>query len=171
MSTSNPFEVSVVELRRRPGARREVSVAGPLGPLEISSAKVPSGAEITAAVVVEAILDGAVTVTGVVRAPYEGECRRCLGTVRGFVEADVKEVFEPRPVEGETYPLDGDHVDLSAMARDAVLLSLPLAPLCAQGCAGPEPEHHPVAIEGETDDDGKGPVDPRWAGLGQLHFD
>ena len=43
----------------------------------------------------------------------------------------------PRPVEGETYPLDGDRLDLEPMVRDAVLLALPLAPLCDGGLPGP----------------------------------
>ena len=53
------------------------------------------------------------------------------------------------------------------MVRDAVLLALPLAPLCADACAGPAPDEFPtgpVATEEQ-------PVDPRWAALTQLEFD
>ena len=36
----------------------------------------------------------------------------------------------------EAYPLAGDELDLEPLARDAVLLELPLAPLCAEDCPG-----------------------------------
>ena len=46
-------------------------------------------------------------------------------------------MFEADPTdEGETYPLDGDQIDLEPMVRDAVLLELPLGPLCGDDCAG-----------------------------------
>ena len=48
------------------------------------------------------------------------------------------------PTEGETYPLDGEQVDLEPLVRDAVLLALPLAPLCADDCPGPAPEAFPT---------------------------
>jgi uncharacterized metal-binding protein YceD (DUF177 family) len=51
------------------------------------------------------------------------------------------------------------------MVRDAVLLALPLAPLCQEACAGPEPEAHPLG----ADDDLR--PDDRWAALEQLKFD
>ena len=73
-------------------------------------------------------------------APWTGECRRCLGDAHGIARAEVREIFEARPTEGETYPLTGDHIDLEPLVRDAVLLSLPLAPLCSEGCLGPAPE-------------------------------
>jgi uncharacterized protein len=51
------------------------------------------------------------------------------------------------------------------MVRDALLLALPLAPLCEEACAGPEPGGHPLGAGGE-------PVpDDRWAALKDLKFD
>ena len=41
----------------------------------------------------------------------------------------VDELFETHPLEGETYKLDDDVIDLEPMVRDASLLELPLAPL------------------------------------------
>ena len=91
--------------------------------------------------------------------------------------AEVREVFEPRPVEGETYPLADDTVDLEPMVRDAVLLALPLAPLCGDDCLGPAPDVFPAVVEGDGPvDDGdreaaEPPADPRWAALDELRFD
>jgi uncharacterized protein len=83
---------------------------------------------------------------------------------------DVQEVFEPSPSdEADTYPLGADRVDLEPMLRDTLLLALPIAPLCRDDCPGPDPDEHPVAVEGgETAD---APPDPRWAALGDLRFD
>ena len=53
-------------------------------------------------------------------------------------------MFEPDPVEGETYPLGRDEIDLEPALREALALALPLAPLCDEDCSGPDPDAHPV---------------------------
>ena len=45
----------------------------------------------------------------------------------------------------ETYPLVDDEVDLEPLVRDAVLLELPLAPLCRPDCLGLCPSAAPTA--------------------------
>jgi uncharacterized protein len=162
---ASPFVVGVSELLRHPGTRREIVVAAPLDDLALSSARVVEGSEVGARLTLEALGDTSVTVTGAITAEWTGECRRCLAAIEGSLETSVKEIFESRPVEGETYPLEGDRVDLEPMVRDAVLLALPLAPLCQEACAGPEPEAHPLGV----DDDLR--PDDRWAALEQLKFD
>ena len=77
----------------------------------------------------------------------------------------MEEVFEAQPVEGETYALNGDRLDVEPLVRDAVLLALPLAPLCEDACLGPEPKGHPIGSEESPD------IDPRWSGLGELKFE
>ena len=165
----NPFVLGITTERKSPGVQRRVQVAGPIAGLGTSAAVVPDDAAVAAGVVLEAMTDGRITVTGTVSAPFEGECRRCLETVVGEVAVDVQEVYERSPADdAETYPLDGDQLDLEPMIRDAVLLALPLAPLCEEGCAGPAPEAHPVV----TEDHPAAPVDdPRWAALRELRFD
>jgi uncharacterized protein len=174
--TRSVLRIGVMELRRRPGTQREVQVATPLPGLAITSAHVPDGAEVVVDGTLEAI-EGAVTVTGTVTAPWTGECRRCLDPVVGTLEVVLSEVFEPRPVDGETYPIEGDEVDLEPVVRDGVLLHLPLAPLCRPDCPGPAPDAFPTIVEDtdlEPDDDGglgEPAADPRWAALDQLRFD
>lgn len=175
MTGARPLEVGVAELLRRPGTRREVVAADVVGGLAITTAGVIDGAPVEAELVLEAIA-GSVVAEGVVRAPWVGECRRCLEPVTGVLETDVREVFEHRPTEGETYRLQDDHIDLEPLVRDAVLLALPLAPLCAEGCEGPAPEDFPTSVEGADEGDvGPGPAtgggDPRWAALDELRFD
>ena len=165
------LRIGVTELRRRPGTQREVQVATPLEGLAITSAQVAPHTEVVVDAVLESI-EGAVTISGNVRAPWVGECRRCLDPVEGQLDVVLSEVFEVHPTEGETYPIVGDEVDIEPVVRDAVLLHLPLAPLCRPDCPGPAPEEFPTVIEGDTaGDDGDHPPDPRWAGLEQLKFD
>jgi uncharacterized protein len=168
--TRRPLVVGVTDLRRRPGTQRELQLAATLPDLAISSAAVPAGGEVALDGVIEAI-EGGITVTGRVTAPWEGECRRCLDLVVGTLEADLREVFEPHPTEGETYPIAGDEIDLEPVVRDAVLLTLPLAPLCRDDCPGPAPEVFPTGPREDADEPSEPGGDPRWAALSQLEFD
>ncbi len=167
--------VHVTELRRRPGTRKPVQRTVAAHGLALSTAEVPEGADIDLDLVLESIPDG-VVVDGTVAAPWQGECRRCLGSVEGSLSLDLREIFEPHPTEGETWPLRGDDLDLGPMVHDAVLLALPLAPLCGEACRGPAPEEFPAVLEtsaeGASEDGanrrGDGPPDPRWAALAAL---
>jgi uncharacterized protein len=180
MST-NGLRVGVTDLLRHPGERRVVEREVDLPGLAISTARVPDGEPVVVELEIES-LSTELAVYGTVRAPFVGECRRCLRDVRGVVQVDVREIFELHPTEGETYLLSRDVADLEPMVRDAVLLALPLAPLCADDCRGPAPDQFPAEVE--PDDDAGGgdgpevaaspderPPDPRWAALDQLHLD
>jgi uncharacterized protein len=160
----------VLELRRRPGTQRHVTVATALPGLEITGARVPDGAELVLDVTLESI-EGGITVSGTLEVPWIAECRRCLEEVAGVAEVEVREVFEPHPVEGDTYPIDGDDLDLEPVVRDAALLHLPLAPLCREACAGPTPDDLPVVVAGEPPEDASREPDPRWAALDDLRFE
>jgi uncharacterized protein len=164
-SRTTPFVVGVTELLRHPGTRREVTVSGPLDDLAVASSRVAAGTDVEAHLTLEAMSDSSLSATGAITADWVGECRRCLRVVEGSVRADVQEIFESHPVEGETYPLAGDRIDLEPMVRDAVLLALPLAPLCEDACAGPEPDEHPLGGDAEPRED------DRWSALKQLKFD
>jgi uncharacterized protein len=113
---------------------------------------------------------GGVVARGEVVAPWEGDCRRCLATVRGELRPRVLEVFERSPDPEQTYPLMGDQLDLKPMARDAVLLELPQAPLCSERCPGLCPLCGADLNEGvcgcQTE-----VGDPRWAALDVLRQD
>lgn len=166
----------IADVRRRPGTQRPLTRALPahaLGPLATSSALVDPDAEV--------VLDGSVEATGVdivltgtVTFPWEGDCRRCLQPVRGEVTADLREIFEAHPVDGETWPVEADAIDLGPVLREVVLLTLPLVPLCSEDCAGPDPERFPATVEqagDEASEPEEPPADPRWAGLAALRFD
>lgn len=124
----------------------------------------------------ESVMEG-VLVTGTARAPLAGECVRCLEPLERKLNADFQEMYsypgagghggdaEPE-AEEETPVLEGDLFDLESVLRDAVVLALPLQPVCRDDCPGlcpqcgvrlaDDPEHHH-----ET-------VDIRWAALQEL---
>lgn len=156
--------VSVSRALRRPGVQFPLQMAVHLDELAVGDARLPEDAPVTIDAVVEATGDS-VVVTGVLRAVADCACRRCLERFACPVDADVQEIFEHRPTEGETYLLLGEEINLEPLARDAMLLSLPLAPLCRPDCPGPDPEGRPIGGESAA------PVDPRWAALSELRFD
>jgi uncharacterized protein len=188
---AGPLVVPIAELRRRVGTRRtlqrpvDVAAVTDLAREDgVAGTTVPADAAIDLDLVVESVLEG-VTVTGTLRAPWRAECRRCLEVVVGEAEIEVQELFESSPTPGETYLLDGDHIDLEPLVRDAVLLGLPLSVLCREACAGPDPERFPAQVERESgegdggaadgkdgdDGDDEPPGDPRWAALRELRFE
>ena len=163
-----PLTVGVADLRKRPGSRVDVEREVPardLGDLEVIDTRVLPEDSIALDLTLESIPDG-VVVTGSVEVPYAATCRRCLGDVRGTMHADVREIFESHPTEGETYPIGQDEIDLEPLVRETVLLGLPPAPLCSEDCKGPVPE----AFAGDEPEAEREP-DPRWAALEDLDFD
>ena len=123
------LRIGVAELRRRPGNRQHVERVVLVGRLETSTAAVAEPGDVELDVTMESLSDG-LTVSGVVRVPWTGECRRCLEPTSGVVEADVFEVFQDRPDESEVLPTEGDAVELGPIVHDAAVLALPVAPLC-----------------------------------------
>ncbi len=171
------FRVNVAGLRRTPGARRREYRAAPIDGLKVTSSRVPAGADVAVDVVLEAS-DGGIVAGGTVRAPWVGECRRCLGEVGGELVVQVRELYEDRPAHSgpgaeeaemaeETYPLTEETLDLYPLARDAILLNLPQAPLCRPDCAGLCPTCGADLNEGPC---GCPPptTDARWAALDAL---
>ncbi len=159
-----------MELRRRPGTQRHVQVATALPGLAVTASHVPDEADLVVDATLECI-EGAITVTGAVEVPWAAECRRCLDDVGGVLRVDINERFELSPTDGETYPIEGDEVDLEPVVRDAALLHLPLAPLCREDCAGPAPDAFPALVDDVGGASDEPALDPRWAALDQLRLD
>jgi uncharacterized protein len=170
--TTNPWLVPITSLRRSLGNRRHELRSGPIDELRVADSRVPSGAEASADLTLDSV-DGGIEVAGTVLAPWEGECRRCLKPVSGTVGAEVREVYRPRPPgeppdqDEETYPLSGELLDLRPLVRDAILLELPIAPLCGEDCEGLCPTCGADLNDGPC---GCPPPsgDPRWAALDVL---
>ncbi len=132
---ASPFIVNVAALGLEPGTRRRVERSGIIEDLDVTGSAIAEDAEVRVDVMLEAVPE-AVIARGVVESLWEGACRRCLTAVSGALRSDVVEVFEKKPTTDHTYPLQGDQLDLEPLARDAVLLELPQAPLCHEECQG-----------------------------------
>jgi uncharacterized protein len=99
--------------------------------------RVPEGGELHLDVLLEEVTGG-VLVTATVAAPLVGECARCLDEFSSSTRVRFRELFaaEPGGSGDDGYLLDGDLLDLEPALRDALVLDLPLSPLCDQDCAG-----------------------------------
>ncbi|MEU6388885.1 YceD family protein [Streptomyces sp. NPDC046939] len=179
----NPLVFDTHELGRRPGAMqrltrtidapRDLGVEGVIG--------VPEGAPVELELRLESVMEG-VLVTGTARALAKGECVRCLEPVGLEVDTDFQEMFSYPDADdrgrvkaepGDDAEDDEDRLfledglfDLEPVLRDAVVLALPMQPVCQEDCEGlcsecgvrlsDEPGHHHDA------------VDIRWAALQGL---
>ncbi|MGP8059416.1 MAG: YceD family protein [Acidimicrobiales bacterium] len=173
----DPFVVHVATLRRVVGTRWHEVRRGPIDPdrvlvaASVADSTVPEGAEAECDVVLQSF-DGGVMVTGTVRAPWSGTCRRCTAPVAGQLAVSVRERYcEPGarygdPDDEEAYPILEDVLDLGPMVREAVALELPLAPLCGEACRGLCPQ---CGVDRNEESCGcVVPTDPRWANLDVL---
>ena len=149
-----------------PGTRRRVQRRGTLDDLDVTGSAVAEDAEVQVDVMLEAVPE-AVIARGVVESRWQGACRRCLTAVSGELRSEVVEVFEKNPATEQTYPLRGDQLDLELLARDAVLLELPHAPLCHEECQGLCPGCGAELNRGQCDCEVE-TGDPRWAALDVL---
>jgi uncharacterized protein len=70
--------------------------------------------------------------------------------------------------DDEERHLDGDLLDLEPAFRDAVVLALPMSPLCRDDCPGLCVECGVPLAEAGPDHGHENAIDPRWAGLAQL---
>jgi uncharacterized protein len=171
---TSPWVFSTRELGRRAGAmrayHRDVPAPSDEERIGLDVIGVPAGATISLDVRLESVTEG-VYVSGTVSAPLSGECSRCLDALTDHLTVDSGELFAyPHSVTDETTDDDelprvvDEHVDVEQTVRDALVLTLPLAPLCADDCPGLCPE----CGERRADlapDHGHERLDPRWAAL------
>jgi uncharacterized protein len=110
----------------------------------VELARVPAGADLELEVQLEGVTEG-VLVTGSVSGPLVGECARCLEPFTSVIKVRFQELFTlagasdsaDDPADADSYRLDASGLlDLEPALRDAIVLELPLSPLCEAGCKG-----------------------------------
>jgi uncharacterized protein len=134
---------------------------------------VPEGADVSFDLRLESVSEG-VLVTGSITVPLEGECGRCLRAITDELTVPVQELFAyENSTTDETTDADevgrmqGDLIDLEPALRDAVVLALPVNPLCREDCPGLCPVcgvRWDELPQGHTHEQ----TDPRWAALSNL---
>ncbi len=171
LDAAGPLVLDTRELGRRPGTMRPVvrTVAAPTR-IGVDLIAVPEGTDLELDLRMESVVEG-VLVTGAVSAEAQGECSRCLQPLRQPVDVHLTELYaypasttEQTTEEDEVRRVDGDLIDLTEAVTDALVLELPLQPLCAEDCAGLCAECG-VRLAIAEPGHGHETIDPRWAAL------
>ena len=167
-STSTTLRIPLAAALRHPGNARPVVVSAELDGLSGVAAEVTAGSPVAVDLQLERVPEG-IVVRGTLAASWTAACSRCVEPVGGEISVYVSELFELTPLEGETYKLDEDVIDLEPLVRDALLLELPLAPLCSADCQGLcatcGANRNLTHCECVTKE-----IDPRWAALRSLEL-
>ncbi len=181
-----PLVLDTRELGRRPGSMRELGFTAPapegLGLVDLIG--VPVGAELDLDLRLESVMEG-VLVSGTVTGPLTGECGRCLEPVSDTLSVSLQELFvyadkhdkhdsragrssSPEADDEDEVPtMVGDLLDLEPVLRDAVVLALPLTPLCQEDCSGLCAECG-ERLDDLPEDHTHDAVDARWGALAGL---
>ncbi len=189
---SQVFQFSTHELPRRAGEMKEYQLdLEILEPVGVPLVAVPAGDLIELDMRLESVAEG-VLLSADIYAVAKGECIRCLDPVEITVERKIQELYRYEPTNerggkrkkhssrSETSDeidldavdelwLDGNEMNLEIPIRDAVVLDLPVNPLCSENCLGLCPdcgEKWEKLPEGHAHE----VIDARWAGLTGLDF-
>jgi uncharacterized protein len=169
-----PLVVDTTKLPRQPGATRALKRAVPAPPdLGLELIAVPESSDLELDLSLTSVSEG-VYVSGNVRGSLTGECGRCLNEITESFEVPIAELFayadsttEETTDEDEVGRMQGELIDLEPAVRDAVVLTLPVTPVCRPDCPGLCPECG-VHLDDLPADHGHEDVDPRWAALRNL---
>lgn len=170
-ATHSPLVLDTSMLGRRPGTMRREARTVPAPPdLGVGMIGVPEGAEVGLDLRLEAVMEG-VLASGTAVAPLSGECARCLEPVRSELEVQVQELYvypDSEHAGEEEARLDGELLDLEQALRDAVVLALPLSPLCHADCPGLCARCGARLADVGDEHGHDEPADPRWSPLRRL---
>lgn len=172
-----PWVISTHDLGRRPGSMRRTQPTLPApADIGVDMIGVPKDADVELDIRLEAVMEG-VLVSGTARSPLQGECARCLESITSEIEVDFQELFfysasefDEDPAAEDVPLLDGDLLDLEPTFRDAVVLALPLSPVCREDCPGLCTECG-VRLAEAGPDHRHEKIDPRWSSLQGLAMD
>ena len=138
-------------------------------PIGIDVIAVPAGI-LEVVLKIESVSEG-ILATADFDAVAVGECIRCLDPIELDLQKSFQELYtykeDPEIDKDDQLLMEGDDLDLELPIRDAIVLSLPINPLCDEECPGlcPDcgvkwrelPEGHAHEV-----------IDARWAGLKGL---
>lgn len=179
------FRFNAHDLPRRAGEMREYSLDIPAPDrIGIDVIAVLPGEEIHLDMRLESVTQG-VLLSGQLSTVADGQCIRCLESIEFDIERRIQELYRYEPEKAHTKAqrkrarededdldleelmMEGDIIDLEAPIRDAIVLSLPINPLCDVDCPGLCPDcgvkwtNLPTEHAHEV-------IDTRWLGLAGL---
>ena len=189
---SQVFQFNTHELPRRAGEMKEYQLdLEILEPVGVPLVAVPAGDVIEVDMRLESVAEG-ILLSADIYAIAKGECIRCLDPVEITVERKIQELYRYEPTNDkggkrkkhssrtdtsdeidldavDELWLDGNEMNLEIPIRDAIVLDLPVNPLCSETCLGLCPD---CGEKWETlpEDHAHEVIDARWAGLAGLDF-
>lgn len=184
--STNPFILNTHDLPRRAGEMKEYQLDIPAhARIGVPLIAVPEGDLVELDVRLESVTEG-VLASADIYAIAHGECIRCLDPVEVVIDRKIQELYRYEPTnekgrkkrrEDEDVDLDGeeelqmegDLMDLEIPVIDAIILTLPINPLCSEECLGLCPdcgEKWENLPEGHVHE----VIDARWSGLDGLDF-
>ena len=189
---SQVFLFNTHELPRRAGEMKEYQLdLEILEPVGVPLVAVPAGDVIEVDMRLESVAEG-VLLSADIYAIAKGECIRCLDPVEITVERKIQELYRYEPTNDkggkrkkhssrtdtsdeidldavDELWLDGNEMNLEVPIRDAIVLDLPVNPLCSEACLGLCPDCGEKR-EKLPEDHVHEVIDARWAGLAGLDF-
>jgi uncharacterized protein len=183
---ANPFILNTHDLPRRAGEMKEYQLDIPAHVrIGVPLIAVPEGDLVELDIRLESVTEG-VLASADIYAVAHGECIRCLDPVEVVIDRKIQELYRYEPtnekgrkkrrddedvdLEGEEeLQMEGDLMDLEIPVIDAIILTLPVNPLCSEECLGLCPdcgekwENLPEGHAHEV-------IDARWSGLDGLDF-
>lgn len=164
---SGPLVIDTREWGRTPGTERTESrtIEAPAD-LGHDVYGVAEGSPVVLELRFEALMDG-VLATGTASAHVSGECVRCLEPLEDDVTVDFQELYLFEDATEEEFALEDDLLDLEPVMREAMVLALPLNPLCGPECPGLCPDCGARLADDPEHTHGPA-VDPRWSALQDL---
>ena len=190
--TSQVFQFNTHELPRRAGEMKEYQLdLEILEPVGVPLVAVPAGDVIEVDMRLESVAEG-ILLSADIYAIAKGECIRCLDPVEVTVERKIQELYRYEPTNDkggkrkkhssrtdtsdeidldavDELWLDGNEMNLEVPIRDAIVLDLPVNPLCSEACLGLCPDCG-EKWEKLPEDHAHEVIDARWAGLAGLDF-
>lgn len=180
---NNPFNLNIHELSRRAGEMKEYELDIPApARIGVPLIGVPEGDVIEADIRVESVAEG-VLLSAEIYAVAHGECIRCLDPVEQIIDKKIQELYRYEPTNDkgrkkrreedidldaeDELQMEGDLMNLEIPIIDAIILALPVNPLCDEECMGLCPDCG-EKWESLPEDHSHGVVDARWAGLASL---
>ena len=184
---ADSFQLNTYELPRRAGEMKEYQLDIPdKENFGVPLISVPAGDFIEVDARLESVTEG-VLLSADVYAVAKGECIRCLDPVEIVIERKIQELYnyEPTNERGkkkkrdedeidldleDELMMDGNIMDLETPIRDAVVLSLPINPLCDEDCLGLCPDCGGKWAD-LPEDHAHDVIDARWASLSSLSLE
>jgi len=165
------FLLNTHDLPRRAGEMKEYHLAIEFdNPIGIDVIEVPAGV-LNINLRLESVTEG-ILATGDFETVAKGECIRCLDPIQLKLDRNFQELYfyKADPEQEDQLLLDGDVMNLEAPIRDAIVLELPINPVCDEDCEGLCPECGQKWRE-LPDTHQHEQIDARWSGLKGLFPD